>query len=632
MARILDRIDSPRDLKKLTTEELVTLGSELRKEIVDVTSFTGGHLASSLGAVELAVGIHYVFNTPKDAVLWDVGHQAYSHKLLTGRRKRFKTLRQLGGISGFPNKNESEYDPFTVGHSGTSISSALGLACARDLRGGKEKVIAVIGDASLGSGMAFEALNHAGHMGKDMVVILNDNEFSISPSIGALHKYLSRVTTSPVYNRIRTDVEGLVKRIPRFGFRAYRAARKLEEGLKNLLSPGILFEELGFRYFGPIDGHDISLLVATLKNISTIKGPILLHVVTKKGKGYKFAEDLPTRFHGTAPFEVNTGNGYSKGVHEVSFTETFGKRIVQIAERNPKVVAITAAMPDGTGLLDFASKFPKRFFDVGIAEQHAVTFGAALARGGEKPVVAIYSTFLQRGYDQIIHDICLQDLDVVLCLDRGGLVGEDGPTHHGILDIAYLRSMPKMCVMAPRDQKELEAMLEVAVEMKGPFAIRYPRGGVIGDISLPEPAQIVRGKAEVLKEGSDVAILALGSMVCPSLEAAEILETEGISTSVINARFVKPIDEELLGEILRKTKRVVTVEEGVTQGGFGGAILEFIERENIKGVNVKRIGLPSEFIEHGKRTELLRKYNLTKEGISGVIKTEMFIGNGIYKS
>jgi len=632
MAKILDTINFPKDLKKFSVEELTALASELREEIIGVTSQTGGHLASSLGAVELTISLHYVFDTPKDVILWDVGHQAYSHKLLTGRRDRFKTLRQLGGISGFPNKNESEYDAFTVGHSGTSISSALGLACARDIKGGDEKIIAVIGDASLGSGMAFEALNHSGHLKKNLIVVLNDNELSISPSIGALSKYLNKIVTSPVFNKIRTDAQNLVKRIPRFGFRAYRAARKLEEGLKNLILQGMLFEELGLTYFGPIDGHNIALLTETLKNISNIKGPVLFHVLTKKGKGYKFAEKRPTKFHGIAPFEIKTGRKIS-GAEEKSFTETFGKKIVELAEEDKKIVAITAAMPDGTGLLDFASRFPDRFFDVGIAEQHAVTFSAALAKAKLKPIVAIYSTFLQRSYDQIVHDICLQDLAVVLCLDRAGLVGEDGPTHHGMLDIAYLRGMPKMTIMAPRDQKELESMLEFSTVIKRPVAIRYPRGGLIGKHAILPSSPLALGKSELLKDGKDLAIFAVGSTVYPAIEVSEMLQKEGVNTSVINARFIKPLDEELLEDILNTTKRIVTIEEGVIDGGFGSAILEFIEKEKIKGVNIKRIGLPSEFIEHGDRMQLLKKYNLTSEGICNIIKAEVLAGyNGVYKN
>jgi len=622
MGIILNAIDSPKQLKKLPQEELPALAKEIREEIIKATSQTGGHLASSLGAVELAISLHYVFDTPKDAILWDVGHQSYAHKLLTGRRERFRTLRQLGGISGFPNKNESEYDVFTVGHSGTSISSAMGLACAKALNGSEEKIVAVIGDASLGSGMAFEALNHAGHAKKDLIVILNDNEFSISPSIGALNKYLNRITTSPTYNKIRREVEGLVKRIPRFGFRAYRAARKLEEGLKNLLSAGMLFEELGFRYFGPIDGHDLNILIPTLRNISNIKGPKLLHILTKKGKGYKFAEELPASFHGVASFKTETGEKIS-GSKEESFTQVFGRKLVELAQRDKRITAITAAMPEGTGLLDFASRFPDRFFDVGIAEQHAVTFGAALAKKGLKPVIAIYSTFLQRAYDQIIHDVCLQDLGVVLCLDRAGLVGEDGPTHHGILDIVYLRGMPKMVIMAPRDQKEFEKMLEFSMTLEGPVAIRYPRGGVgktSAEFAAIKPIEL--GCSEVLKEGKDLAIFAIGSSVYPSLKVAKNLKDDGIEAAVINARFIKPLDGNLLENILQKTKRIVTVEEGAIEGGFGSAILEFIERERIDGVKLKRIGLPCEFIEHGKRKELLKKYNLTSEGIYNAIKTE----------
>lgn len=632
MVKILDTINSPKDLKKLSVEELTALAAELREEIIGVTSKTGGHLASSLGAVELTISLHYIFDTPKDVILWDVGHQAYSHKLLTGRRGRFKTLRQLGGISGFPNKNESEYDAFTVGHSGTSISSALGMACARDLKGGDEKIIAVIGDASLGSGIAFEALNHSGHLKKNLIVVLNDNELSISPSIGALSKYLNKIVTSPIFNKIRTDAQNLVKRIPRFGFRAYRAARKLEEGLKHLILQGMLFEELGLTYFGPIDGHNIALLNETLKNVSNIKGPVLLHVLTKKGKGYKFAEEHPTQFHGVAPFEIETGRKTS-GTEEESFTETFGKKVIELAKKDKKIVAITAAMPDGTGLLDFASRFPDRFFDVGIAEQHAVTFSAALAKAGLKPIVAIYSTFLQRSYDQIVHDICLQDLDVVLCLDRAGLVGEDGPTHHGMLDIVYLRGMPKMTIMAPRDQKELESMLELSTVIKRPVAIRYPRGGLIGKHAILPSSPLELGKSELLKDGNDLAIFAVGSTVYPAIEVSEMLQKEGVNASVINARFIKPLDEELLEDILNRTKKVVTIEEGVIDGGFGSAILEFIEKEKIKGVNVKRIGLPSEFIEHGDRMQLLKKYNLTSEGIYNIIKAELFTEyNGVYKN
>ncbi len=628
MDRLLDKIDSPADLKKLSQEELPRLAEEIRKEIIETVSLVGGHLASSLGAVELAIGLHYVLDTPKDILIWDVGHQAYAHKLLTGRRKQFRSLRQLGGISGFPNKDESPYDVFTTGHGSTSISTALGMAKARELKGESEKVVAVIGDASLGGGIAFEALNHAGHAGTDLTVILNDNEMSISPTVGALSGYLNRVITAPLYNRIRGDVEALIKRIPRFGFRVLKAARRLEEGLKNLLVPGILFEELGFRYFGPIDGHDISLIISTLSNVGEIKGPTIIHTITKKGKGYPHAESLPGKFHGVSSFDVDTGQKRlfpeehsASRTGEQTFTETFSRELIELARTDKRIVAITAAMPEGTGLDKFAQMFPKRFFDVGMAEQHAVTFAAGLARNGFKPVVAIYSTFLQRSYDQIIHDVCLQNLNVILALDRAGLVGEDGPTHHGVFDLAYLRHLPHLTVIAPRDTAELAKMLKFALASKGPVAIRYPRGTTYPIAHVPAPmSDIQQGKAEVLREGGDAAIIAVGSMVLPSLEAAGILSSEGISAMVINARFVKPIDKDLFREILLKLKRIVSVEEGVLEGGFGSSILEFIEEEKIDDVKMERMGLPDKFIPHGRREFLLEKYNLTPQVIARTVK------------
>ena len=496
---MIESIKKPADLRKMPLAELPKLADEIRAEILKTVSCFGGHLASSLGSVELAIAIHYTFDTPKDVVLWDVGHQTYPHKMLTGRRDRFPTLRQLGGLSGFPNKDESpEYDIFTCGHSSTSISNALGMAVARDLNHENNKVVAVIGDASLAGGMAFEALNHAGHEERDIIVILNDNERSISRSVGALSKYLNRIITAPTYNKIRLDVERLVKRIPRFGFRAYRAARKLEEGLKNLLTPGIVFEEMGFRYFGPIDGHNIAQLVTTFRNLMNLHEPIFIHVITKKGKGYKFAEDDPAAFHGTGPFDLETGKKIGAG-YEATFTQAFGDKLAELAGENPRIVGITAAMLDGTGLGKFAAAFPERFFDVGIAEEHAIGLGAGLARGGFSPVISIYSTFLQRGYDQIIHDVCLQNLPVIFCLDRAGLVGEDGPTHHGLFDIAYLRSIPNLTLMAPSSPAELKMMLEFAFTLNGPVAIRYPKGS--SSLSALHGAPIKLGKAEVLKKG-----------------------------------------------------------------------------------------------------------------------------------
>ncbi len=622
MARLLDQIQDPKGLKRLRPGDLAQVASEIRDEILRTVSKTGGHLASSLGAVELAIALHYVLDTPHDAILWDVGHQTYAHKIVTGRLSRFSTLRQLGGLSGFPNKEESPFDLVTCGHASTSISTALGLAAARDIKNERKKIAVVIGDASLAGGMAFEALNHAGHLKKDMIVILNDNELSISPSIGALSRYLNRIITNPTYNRIRKDVEKVLKRIPWFGFRSYMAARRLEEGLKNLLVPGMLFEELGFRYFGPIDGHNLGELVSTLKNITQLNEPILMHVVTKKGKGYAFAEARPWDFHGTGPFDIATGTKVAD--YGSAFTEAFGKKIVELATRDPRVIGISAAMIDGTGLHEFGAKFPDRFFDVGISEEHAVAFAAGLALSGFKPFVAIYSTFLQRAYDQIIHDVCLQDLPVTFCLDRAGIVGEDGPTHHGLFDIAYLRHMPNMVLMAPKSPDELEMMLEFAQSYgRGPLAIRYPKGLSYGAWTIVRGQPLQLGKAEMLKEGDDVTLFALGSMVDLAMKTDELLYKFRINATVVNARFVKPLDMELIENLCRRTKTIVVLEEGVADGGLGSAVLEFIERANIKGVRVKRIGLPNTFIEHGKRTELLLKYNLTPYAVAAVIMNEV---------
>ena len=617
MERIIDRINGPSDLRRLKLNDLPKVAQEIRDEILNTVSKTGGHLASSLGAIELAVALHYVFNTPKDALLWDVGHQAYAHKILTGRLKRFSTLRQMGGLSGFPNKDESpEYDLFTTGHSSTSISTALGLVLGRDLKGEKNKVIAVIGDAALAGGMAFEALNHAGHASKDMIVILNDNELSISRSVGALSRYLNGIMANPAYNKIRVDVEKLVKRIPRFGFRAYRAARKLEEGLKNLLIPGMLFEELGFRYFGPINGHDLNKLVSTFRNLMNLNEPILIHVITKKGKGYMPAEKDPSAFHGTAPFKVDTGET-AAGAAARTFTQAFQDKMAGLAESDPKIVGVTAAMIDGTGLNDFAAKFPERFFDVGIAEEHAVGLAAGLARAGFKPVVAIYSTFLQRGYDQVIHDVCLQGLPVVFCLDRSGIVGEDGPTHHGVFDIAYLRHMPNLVLMAPATPEELEEMLGFAVRLGSPVAIRYPKGS--SEVSGLGVSPLELGKAEVIKKGKDMVILSLGSMLETALKTRDLLIKKGVDVGVVNARFVKPLDERLIAALLGDVKRIVTLEDGVLNGGFGSAVLEAAANVDIKSAKVRRFGLPDKFIEHGKRAELFSKYDLTPGAICDVI-------------
>lgn len=623
MERILDKINSPDDLKKIPAEDLSRLAGEIREKIIDVVSKTGGHLASSLGAVELAIALHYTFDMPRDKILWDVGHQAYPHKILTGRAKSFETLRQLGGISGFPTRSESKYDIFTCGHSATSISQALGLACARDLKGESWKTIAVIGDASLASGMALEALNHAGHIRKDLIIVLNDNELSISRSVGAISKHLNRIMTNPGYNKVRRQMQIVVKRIPLFGFKAFRAAKKLEESLKNLLIPGMFFEGLGFRHFGPFDGHDIKGLIDTFKNVSSLKEPVIVHVLTKKGKGYKFAEENPSAFHGASPFNIMTGKTLEKK-KERSFTQVFSDKIVELARKDKRIVAITAAMLEGTGLAKFAQEFPNRFFDVGIAEEHAVTFSAGLAHQGLKPVVAIYSTFLQRGYDQIIHDVSLQNLPVIFCLDRAGLVGEDGPTHHGIFDIAYLRNIPNFVVMAPRDGLELEAMLEFAVKLDKPVAIRYPRGTSLSHLSGSSFHKIELGRSELLREGKDIAIFAIGSMVSVAIEASNLLSSEGIEATVVNARFAKPLDKIAIKNVVGRVKKIVTLEEGIAASGFGSAVLECLERENLNDIKIKRIGLPDKFITYGKRQELLKEYHLTAGEICETIKKEFF--------
>jgi len=640
---LLEEINSPQDLKKLPQEKLQSVADEIRQLILDTVSKNGGHLASSLGVIELTVVLHYLFNAPEDYIFWDVGHQSYAHKILTGRGKNFSTLRQLSGISGFPNKYESTYDPVTCGHSSTSISAALGVAAARDLNKEKHKVIAVIGDAALAGGMAFEALNHSGHLQKDLIVILNDNEMSIGRSIGAMSKYLNRMMAAPIYNKVRKEVEGLVKRIPRYGFRVYRAARRLEEGLKNLLIPGILFEELGFRYFGPIDGHNIELLLSTIKNVKDLNEPVIIHILTKKGKGYKFAEETPVKFHGIGPFCTDTGKKTDAGC--VTFTQVFGEKMVELAKADPRIVAVTAAMCDGTGLEKFAKEFPDRFFDVGIAEEHAVGFAAGLALKGLVPVVAVYSTFLQRAYDQIIHDVALQNSHVVFAIDRAGLVGEDGPTHHGPFDIAYLGAVPNMAIMAPKDCAELGAMLEFAVNHNGPIALRYPRGGAIlgtpcGDFAgknniVPAecPQQIQLGKSEVLREGKDLAIIALGSMVYPSLEAADDLAKHGINACVINARFAKPFDVEAFLKLSTRISKFLIVEEAIVEGGFGSNIIEFFHSQDPAllinasalpttevlhqkgGIKIKLLGLPDMFIEHGPRNVLLERYGLSKDSI-----------------
>jgi len=621
MMKILDQIQASHEVKKLDLEELGTLCHEIREEILSTVSKNGGHLASNLGVVELTTVLHYIFDFPVDKLIWDVGHQSYAHKILTGRKNCFHTLRQYEGISGFPKRDESPYDAFDSGHSGNSISSALGMAEARRLKGEKGKVIAVIGDGSMTSGLAFEGLNQAGHIDQDLIVILNDNEMSISPNVGALSSYLNRLMTGQFVNRFRDDMKAFLQTLPGIGKSVLRFAKQAEESLKGLLMPGLLFEELGMKYIGPIDGHRLDYLIETFQNVKKLRGPILVHVITKKGKGYPPAEMNPARFHGVPPFFIETGelkNGPEKG--PPTFTEVFGETLCQLARRKKQLVAITAAMQSGTGLEEFARQFPDRFYDIGIAEQHAVTFAAGLALEGMKPVVAIYSTFLQRAYDQVLQDVCLQNLPVVFALDRGGIVGEDGPTHHGLFDFSYLRHIPNLIVMVPKDENEFRNMIKTAVECPMPVAFRYPRGKGVGGEREESFQSIDIGKGEVLREGCDILIIAIGSTVYPSLLAAEKLAEAGIQATVINSRFLKPLDGNLLCDWAKKTGRVITVEENVLQGGFGSAILELFQERGLFSIPLKRLGIPDIFVEHGSQALLREKYGIDENGIFKEVK------------
>lgn len=617
MTRLLDDIDFPADLKKLPQAMLPELAGEIREFIISVVSETGGHLASSLGAVELAVALHYVFDTPEDKIIWDVGHQAYAHKILTGRKGRFHTLRQWGGISGFPRPAESVYDAFGAGHSSTSISAALGMAAARDLAGKSYRVAAVIGDGSMTAGLAFEGLNSAGHLKKDVIVILNDNEMSISKNVGALSTFLSRKLTGRLALKLKIEAETFIKSLPVVGDRLLGIAKRAEDSLITLFTPGMLFEGLGFNYVGPIDGHDTDALIKVLGDIGEVKGPVLLHVLTKKGKGYRPAEEDPSSFHGVGPFDVRTGK--AKKAPEPSYTNVFSSALVEIAEQDSRVVAITAAMPEGTGLDYFARMFPARFFDVGIAEQHALTFAAGLAKAGFMPITAIYSTFLQRAYDQVFHDVCLQDLPMVIAMDRAGIVGQDGATHHGLFDISYLRHLPNLILAAPKDDVELRQLLYSATKYGHAVAIRYPRGACRSIDVKGRLEEIPAGTAEVLKEGTDVAIIALGTMVYPALEAAKRLEQAGIRAAVINARFVKPLDKmTIIGAASAARFGVVTVEENAVMGGFGSAVAELLCERRMP-CPMKMIGAPDEFIEHGGQDELRKRLGLDADGIERAV-------------
>lgn len=613
---ILNQVHSPEDIKKLPFEDLKTLSSEVRDLIIRTVSERGGHLASSLGVVELTIALLRVFSPPKDRFVFDVGHQAYAYKILTGRRDQFHTLRCKGGIAGFPKRRESEYDFFDTGHAGNAISVAAGLAQARCYSGSDHKVIAIVGDGSLTCGVSYEGLNQAGVADKDLIIILNDNEMSISPNVGAMAAYLNRIMTGQLVTRFRDEIKNILKNIPgSMGRSMYGVARQFEDALKGFLTPGRLFEDLGFNYVGPIDGHQLRHLVDTLTNVKRFREPLLVHTITCKGKGYYPAEQDPALFHGVGPFEIESGEVHSSE-GPPNYTTVFGKTMVKLAEKDPKILAITAAMEYGTGLADFGHIFPKRFFDVGIAEQHGVIFAAGLAVEGYKPVVAIYSTFTQRGYDHIIHDVCMQNLPVVFAMDRAGIVGEDGPTHHGVFDIAFTRTVPNLVVMVPSNEDELADMLFTAIQLGVPCAIRYPRAKGVGVVIKKFPETIPLGKGSVVLEGADLLIIALGSMLAPAIQAAGILQASGISAGVLNPRFVKPLDRDLIVKMTRATGHVVTVEEGVLAGGFGSAVLELLADEGLTDVRVIRLGIPDSFVEHGTREELLADYGLTPEGIA----------------
>jgi len=622
MSGLLDQIAGPAELKQLSIPDLNSLAAEIRELIISTCAANGGHLAPSLGVVELTIALHRVFDSPLDRIIWDVGHQAYAHKILTGRSSRFPTLRTRGGISGFPKRSESPHDAFDVGHSSTSISAALGFAAARDLKQGHNKVVAVIGDGSMTGGIAYEGLNQAGHLGKDLLVILNDNEMSIAENVGALSNFLSRTMTSDFVHKIRRELHGFLKGVDVAGLNMLHVARRAEESLKGLFTPGMLFEAFGFEYIGPIDGHNTAMLVDTLEKVKRFDDAILIHVLTKKGKGYLPAEQNPSQFHGVGPFDRTTGKAVTKGKGgPLSYTVLMGETLKKLAADDERIVAITAAMPDGTGLTGFAKEYPDRFFDVGIAEQHGVTFAAGLAAAGMKPVFAVYSTFLQRAYDQVCHDVCLQNLPVVFAVDRAGVVGSDGPTHHGLFDLSYLRHLPNMTIMAPKDENELQHMIATALSLDGPVAVRYPRGNGYG-VPLDQTLTVLPvGVGELLRRGDDGVIMAVGTMVRPAMEAAGLLACEGLDVAVVNARYIKPLDRELLLFQAQATRTVLTVEENVVQGGFGSAILEILEEEQVTGVAVRCLGYPDQYIEQGEQPELRSAHGLDAAGIATAFRT-----------
>ncbi len=619
---LLEKINATADLRRLPLEQLETVADEIRQYILETMSRIGGHTGASLGAIELAVALHYAFDTPRDRLVWDVGHQAYAHKILTGRRDLLPTIKQYGGISGFLRRDESEYDTFGAGHASTSLSAALGMAIARDRKGENHHVVALIGDASLAGGMAMEAINQAGHLKTRLIVVLNDNEMSIAPAVGALTGYLNRIRGAQGYHRFKDEVEETLLAIPSLGGRLHHAAKTMKDAIAAAVLPGALVSELGFKYIGYVDGHNPRSLVAALREAKQVKdGPVIVHALTTKGKGYAQAEKDYYRWHATGPFDLKTGKAVKAAAKAPTYTSVFGKTLCELMEKDSKIVALTAAMPDGTGVCDALEKFPDRSFDVGIAEQHCVTFAAGMSCEGLKPVCAIYSTFLQRGFDQLVHDVCIQNLNVKFCLDRGGIAGGDGPTHHGLLDIAYLRGVPNIVVMAPKDEGEMRDMMLTLVEHEGPAAMRYPRGNGVGVSIDREPQLLEIGKGEILRDGGEIAIVAYGSMVHPSLQAAKNLSREGIETTVVNARFVKPLDAQLLLALARTKRLIVTVEEAYLAGGFGSAVLELLEENGLQDkVRVVRMGIPDRLVTHGDPKLLLAKYGLDTDGIYTRVK------------
>ena len=619
---LLEKINSPADLRRLPVEQLQPVADEIRQYILETMSRIGGHTGASLGAIELAVALHYAFDTPHDRLVWDVGHQAYAHKILTGRRQDLPTIKQYGGISGFLRRDESEYDTFGAGHASTSLSAALGMAIARDKKGEDHHVVALIGDASLAGGMAMEAINQAGHLKSRLIVVLNDNEMSIAPAVGALTGYLNRIRGAHRYHRFKDEVEETLLAIPSVGERLHHAAKTVKDAIAAAVLPGALVNELGFKYIGYVDGHNPRALVAAFREAQQIKdGPVIVHALTTKGKGHPRAEKDYYRWHATGPFDLESGEAIKSKAAAPTYTAVFGNTLAELMGRDDKIIALTAAMPDGTGVCTALEQFPERSFDVGIAEQHCVTFAAGMSCEGLKPVCAIYSTFLQRGFDQLVHDVCIQNLNVKFCLDRGGLAGGDGPTHHGLLDIAYLRSVPNLVLMAPKDEAEMRDMLFTMVEHVGPAAMRYPRGNGVGVPIDAEPKLLEIGKGEILRDGGEIAIVAYGSMVHPALQAAGNLAKEKIETTVVNARFVKPLDAQLLLALAQTKRLIVTVEEAYLAGGFGSALLELLEENGLQDkVRVVRMGIPDRLVTHGDPKLLLAKYGLDADGIYTRVK------------